>query len=79
MSDTEHPTHLFSYRFNGARWSFDMKAKNADEARERLKALVWATYDGVVIARIPIAPRPLIRLGGRLKQAVASLLTPRGG
>ena len=58
----EYATHLFSYRFNGTHWSLEIKAKNAEEAKERMKALAWATYDGELIANIPLAPRRVVRL-----------------
>lgn len=57
----DYATHLFSYHFADAKWSLEIKAKNADEARERLKALAWATYDGELIASVPVAPRRAIR------------------
>jgi hypothetical protein len=62
MANDGYATHLFSYRFADARWSLEVKAKSADEARERLKALAWATYDGELIASVPVAPRRAIRL-----------------
>lgn len=62
MADDGYATHLFSYRFADARWTLDIKAKSADEARERLKALAWATYDGELIASVPAAPRSAVRL-----------------
>lgn len=49
----QYPTHLFSYRFNDREYTIDILAKDADEAKERLKALAWAKYDGVLVARIP--------------------------
>ena len=62
MVTGEYTTHLFSYRFGDARWSFEIRAKDADEARERLKALAWATYDGELVANVPVAPRRVVRL-----------------
>ena len=61
MSDANFATHLFSYRFRDARWSLEIKAKNAEEAKERLKALAWATYDGELIANVPLTPRRFVR------------------
>ena len=52
FSDT-YDTHIFSYRFGGREYTIDISAKDANEARERLKALAWAKYDGVLVARIP--------------------------
>jgi hypothetical protein len=69
MSDVSFATHLFSYRFGDARWSFEMKAKDAVEAKERLRALAWATYDGELVAQIPVAPRRLFRLFDWLRRA----------
>jgi hypothetical protein len=62
MVDDGYATHLFSYRFGDARWALEIKAKSADEAKERLKALAWAAYDGELKASIPLAPRRAIRL-----------------
>jgi hypothetical protein len=54
MANTDqYPTHLFSYRFNGRDYTVDIVAKDAEEAKERLKALNWAKYDGELVARIP--------------------------
>lgn len=49
----KHATHLFSYRFDGKSYTVDIIAKDAAEAKERLKALTWARYDGELVARIP--------------------------
>ena len=62
MADDDYKTHLFSYRYADARWSLEIQAQSADEARERLKALAWATYDGELVAQIPVAPRRTLRL-----------------
>lgn len=53
---SEYETHLFSYRFEGADWGFEIVARDADEAKARLKALAWAKYDGVLVARISAGP-----------------------
>jgi hypothetical protein len=58
----QYATHLFSYRFGDARWALEIKASSADEARERLKALAWATYDGELHTSVKIAPRRTLRL-----------------
>lgn len=50
----EYRKHLFSYRFEGDWYSFDLPAKDADEAQRRLKAIAWAKYDGEIFATIPV-------------------------
>ncbi len=62
MSETTYATHLFSYRFDGREYTVDIVAKDADEAKERLKALAWAKYDGELVARVPAEVGPLARI-----------------
>lgn len=66
MGETEHFTHLFSYRFEGKTYSIDIIAKDEEEAKARLKALAWAQYDGVLVWR---APTPL----GIVARAIVAL------
>lgn len=68
MNENNFATHLFSYRFDDASWTIDIRARDEDEAKRRLKALAWATYDGVLVARVP-APGagPLARLAFGLR------------
>lgn len=51
---------LFSYRFEGAEYGFDIPAKDADEAKRRLSALGLARYDGEIFATIPVPAGGLI-------------------
>jgi hypothetical protein len=53
MKSNAYATHLFSYRFNDREFTVDIVARDEAEAKERLKALAWAKYDGVLVARIP--------------------------
>lgn len=62
MSNTQYATHLFSYRYDGREYTVDIVAKDANEAKERLKALAWAKYDGELVARIPAETGPLARI-----------------
>lgn len=48
-----HATHIFSYKFNDREYTVDIVARDEQEAKQRLKALAWAKYDGVLVARIP--------------------------
>jgi uncharacterized protein YggU (UPF0235/DUF167 family) len=61
-----YPIFLFSYRFDGSEWTVDIPAKNKEEALERIKALAWAKYDGVLVERVPVK--------GRTAQGVATFL-----
>jgi hypothetical protein len=57
-----YKTHLFSYRHGGSEWTLEIKARDAREARERLKALPLARYDGELIATIPAGIGPLMKM-----------------
>lgn len=55
----EYRTFLYNYPFQGARCSFEIRAKDLAEADERLNALVWAAVDGEVVPEAGTAsPRP---------------------
>lgn len=62
MSDNQYATHLFSYRYDGREYTVDIIAKDAAEAKERLKALAWAKYDGELVARVPAEIGPFTRI-----------------
>ena len=69
-----YATHLFSYRFHGRQYTVDIVAKDAAEAKERLKALAWATYDGELVARIPSGLGILARISVAVRNATHRLL-----
>ena len=46
-------TYLFSYRYSGRTYCFDVVAYSLEEAKARAAAMKFATYDGVLAARIP--------------------------
>jgi len=71
----DHETHIFSYRFNGREYTIDIVAKDADEAKERLRALAWAQYDGVLVARIPAGLGPLARIAAAIRNATRTMLS----
>lgn len=52
MADREF---LFEYRFRGADWGITVFAADADEAREKIKAVALARYQGEVHMSIPVA------------------------
>jgi hypothetical protein len=47
---------LFSYRYGGSEWGISIFAADPAEAREKIKAVGMARYDGELMMRIPAAP-----------------------
>jgi hypothetical protein len=66
----KYATHLFSYRFGGRQYTIDIVAKDANEARERLKALAWAQYDGELVVRIPEGLGLVARISVAMRNAL---------
>lgn len=60
-SSEVYTTHLFSYRHDGTEWTLEIKARDPHDAKERLKALPFARYDGELIAKVPVSLGPLMR------------------
>jgi hypothetical protein len=55
--------HLFTYRYEGASWVFQIKAASADDAKARLRHIAHnAVYDGEEVLYVPI-PSGLSRVG----------------
>nr|WP_314486694.1 hypothetical protein [uncultured Kingella sp.] len=46
--------YLFSYRFGGKNWIVSVFATSPDEAKEKIKAVAHAEYDGEIMANIYI-------------------------
>lgn len=56
----------FSYRYGGHDWGITIFASDPSEAREKIKAVGLARYDGEVALKIPLpAGRFIRRLFGR--------------
>lgn len=72
MSSSVFKTHLFTYRHNGAEWTLEIKAQNARDARERLKTLPLARYDGELIAKVPASLGPLTKTVTWLRNALTN-------
>lgn len=47
--------YLFTYRFDGAEWGTSVFARDPAEAKEKIKAVALARYDGELHERIPAA------------------------
>ena len=52
---------LFEYRHAGAEWGIVIHATSREDARERLKVLPLARFQGEVKARVPAPGAGLIR------------------
>jgi hypothetical protein len=68
-------THLFSYRHEGELWELEIPARDAEDARRRIGQLAYATYDGVLVAKVPLALGPLAILAAWVRNATRTLLT----
>jgi len=49
MSDSVN-RYLFEYRHEGAEWALEIRARDLDDAKARLRTLPWAQYRGEVVA-----------------------------
>lgn len=47
----EFKRYLFEYRHEGSEWGIEVVASSPEDARERLKALNWARYQGEIKAK----------------------------
>jgi hypothetical protein len=70
----EMRTHLFSYRHDGKLWELGIKARNAEDARRRIAALTYASYDGILVATAPAAFGPLVLLATWIRNATVALM-----
>jgi hypothetical protein len=71
-------THLFTYRHEGKLWSLEIKANDEEDAKDRLKRLAFASYQGVLVANVPLFLGPLVPLAVWIRNATTTLL-PRFG
>ncbi|MDH2997213.1 hypothetical protein A1D22_05945 [Pasteurellaceae bacterium LFhippo2] len=63
--------YLFHYYFQGSKWCCDVHANSPEEAKEKIKAMSQAIYDGECQLTIPIPVKEtswLARLITRLLQ-----------
>lgn len=67
----EFKRYLFEYRHEGSEWGIEIIAKSPEDARERLKALSWARYQGEIKATVPMpSVWPLLGVVTRLTTAI---------
>lgn len=50
----EFKRYLFEYRHEGSEWGIEVVASSPSDARERLKALTWARYQGEIKAKVAV-------------------------
>lgn len=66
---------LFNYRFDGAEWGITIFARDAAEAREKIKAVALARYQGEQHMRIPVSAS----LFGLVPRLIVWLRSHKGG
>lgn len=54
--------YLFHYYFQGAKWACDVYANNPEEAKEKIKAMSQAIYDGELKYEIQIPENTLSKI-----------------
>ncbi|MEQ8698981.1 MAG: hypothetical protein RLT05_20795 [Bauldia litoralis] len=64
--------YRFTYRFNGTEWSIDIPALSLSEAKERVKVLGFARFEGEVTASHGRAERAERRSGAWFRKAMRS-------
>lgn len=50
---TAYREFLFNYRFGGHEWGITIYADSPDEAKEKIRAVALARYEGEMYMRIP--------------------------
>lgn len=58
-SSPDFKRYLFRYNHNGAEWNFKVLATSPEDARARVARMVFAKYDGEVVASIPVPAFPI--------------------
>lgn len=57
MNDDDYRTYSFTYRHDGASWALRIKASSPEDAMRRIVSIRYATYDGPIVAVIPVPKR----------------------
>lgn len=76
MNEADYKTYLFSYKHAGARWSFEIMAKDPQDAKARIAKLIYAEYDGQVFTKIPVSCGAIARLVAWIKTLFRHNLLP---
>ena len=73
MTKDDYKTFLVSYHHNGADWLLELKARDAEDARARLRVLPLARIDGELIAKVPASLGPAVPVATILRNAFVRL------
>ncbi len=71
-------THVFSYRHDNAEWVLEIRANDEMDAKARLKRLAFASYDGVLVTKVPATLGPAAVLATWIRNAAVTIM-PRFG
>lgn len=71
-------THLFTYRHRGKLWSLEIKADDEKDARDRLGRLAFASYNGVLVANVPLFLGPLVPLAVWIRNSTSRMIARFG-
>jgi hypothetical protein len=52
--ENDFRTYLFRYSHAGANWGLEIKAASPEDAEQRIRRLAFATYQGEIIAKVPV-------------------------
>jgi|SoiMethySBSTD1v2_1073268.scaffolds.fasta_scaffold229233_1 hypothetical protein len=74
MMNAEYKTHVFRYRYAGSEWILRINATDAEDARQRIGRLTWATYDGIEMSDRPILFAPFEIAIVRVRNAALRLI-----
>jgi hypothetical protein len=62
--------YLFEYRHGNSDWGLEIIATSPEDAKQRLKALAWASYQGEISAKVSVPGGGLLRKIIRALQAL---------
>jgi hypothetical protein len=74
-SDSDFRVYLFSYRYDGAEWSFEVPAKDEQDAKLRVARMYYATLDGELVAKVPVQFGLFVRLYVFLRNWIRAVST----
>lgn len=67
-------TFLVTYRYDGAEWVIELKARDAEDAKARLAVLPFARLDGELITTVPAALGPFATFAVAVRNGLHKLL-----
>ena len=73
--DDQLSRYLFSYRHDGASWSFVVLAASPEDARARIAKMAYASYDGELIAELPASLSYFARIATAVRNSVRAVFS----